>query len=263
MSIKAKLAFWYLVERCDNRGVWHPDFGLMSYQIGISISREEFLAELADKVVPLASGAFFIPSFVTFQYGELHHENRAHRPVLDFIHKNNLSEHLKGPSKDHQRGIDGPSMEDGRTIDAPAQGAKEKEKDPDKDQEKKKEKEKGPDFLEVWNAHCGGLPKVEVMTMKRLTAWAQRFRANPDLNYWIGLVERLARSDFANGENERGWRADVDFFLRPDTHIKIGEGKYDNRGRSGQGFDWDKFWKETSGGVADGTGNIRIADRAT
>jgi len=33
-------------------------------------------------------------------------------------------------------------------------------------------------------------------------------------------------SPFLLGENDRGWRADIDWFLRPDSVTRILEGKY-------------------------------------
>jgi hypothetical protein len=42
-------------------------------------------------------------------------------------------------------------------------------------------------------------------------------------------IDRIVVSDFCNGKGERGWEADIDFLLRPDTITKILEGKYDNQ----------------------------------
>ena len=30
-------------------------------------------------------------------------------------------------------------------------------------------------------------------------------------------------------QNDRGWRADIDWYIKPDTIAKVMEGKYDNR----------------------------------
>ena len=42
-------------------------------------------------------------------------------------------------------------------------------------------------------------------------------------------MRRIVLSDFCNGKNDRGWKANFDFLLRPNTHIKAMEGAYDNR----------------------------------
>lgn len=86
------------------------------------------------------------------------------------------------------------------------------------------------DFLEVYNSSCGDLPKAKALSKGRLKHLTERLKENPDLDYWRGVIERIAASDFCNGKNDRGWKADIDFLLRPDTHVKVIEGKYDNRG---------------------------------
>lgn len=45
-------------------------------------------------------------------------------------------------------------------------------------------------------------------------------------NYKEALGKVLT-SPFCNGDSDRGWRADIDFFLAPDRVMKILEGKYD------------------------------------
>ena len=46
---------------------------------------------------------------------------------------------------------------------------------------------------------------------------------------WRTALERAGPSRFLNGDNDRGWKIDLEFFLKPDTVAKILEGKYDNR----------------------------------
>lgn len=84
------------------------------------------------------------------------------------------------------------------------------------------------DLLDAWNLSRGGLAKAKGLSKKRTIACEARLREIPDLSYWIGVIERMAASRFCCGENDRGWKADFDFLLRPDTHLKVIEGKYDN-----------------------------------
>jgi hypothetical protein len=55
------------------------------------------------------------------------------------------------------------------------------------------------------------------------------FKAN-----WKDAMLRVRKSSFCCGENDRKWRADFDWFVRPDTVAKIMEGKYDNKDFSNQ-----------------------------
>jgi hypothetical protein len=83
-------------------------------------------------------------------------------------------------------------------------------------------------FIEKWNS-TDGVCQCRKLTTGRRTAFRARSK---DLDWIAHLDEALtkvSRSDFCRGENGRGWRADIDWFLRPDTLTKIIEGKYDNR----------------------------------
>jgi len=88
-----------------------------------------------------------------------------------------------------------------------------------------------PDLLEVWNGNCGSLPRCNAMNKSRSAKWGARWRERPELEYWQSVVQRLASSNFCNGDNDRGWKASVDFFLQADAHLKAMEGKYDNRSK--------------------------------
>lgn len=45
----------------------------------------------------------------------------------------------------------------------------------------------------------------------------------------LDAIERIGRSRFCRGENDRGWRADIDFLCQPKSFVSILEGKYDDR----------------------------------
>lgn len=82
------------------------------------------------------------------------------------------------------------------------------------------------EFLSAWNATMQ--QKCE-STDKRRTAFNARIRKQDWLDCWRVALAKAKDSPFCNGDNDRGWVADVDWFLRPDTVQKILEGKYDKR----------------------------------
>lgn len=82
-------------------------------------------------------------------------------------------------------------------------------------------------FFDAYNLNSGILPKANKLTRKRKSAINQRWNEKPDLDYWVTTIKRMAASEFCTGKT--GWTADLDFLLRPDSHVKINEGKYDNR----------------------------------
>ena len=84
-----------------------------------------------------------------------------------------------------------------------------------------------PDLLDLWNSNCGKLSKATAMSKKRVRSWSLRWGDFPDRGHWEAAIRRLAASPFCNGANDRGWKADLDFLLQPDTHLKALEGKYD------------------------------------
>ncbi|MDW9568083.1 DNA replication protein [Sinorhizobium meliloti] len=45
----------------------------------------------------------------------------------------------------------------------------------------------------------------------------------------LDAIDRIGRSRFCRGENDRGWRADLDFLCQPKSFVSILEGKYDDR----------------------------------
>jgi hypothetical protein len=92
-----------------------------------------------------------------------------------------------------------------------------------------------PPLKELWNTYCGALPKITTVTDKRQKAWIARWGSKPDFGYWVGVVQKIANNPFCCGENDRDWRATVDFLLRPDTHVRVSEGLYDRNGAAKHG----------------------------
>jgi len=84
------------------------------------------------------------------------------------------------------------------------------------------------DILEGWNdlASKCGLPRAEKMTGGRLRQAKQRLREYPDPAAWKRALRHIADTPFLRGENERCWRADIDFFLQAKSFTKLTEGSY-------------------------------------
>ena len=82
-------------------------------------------------------------------------------------------------------------------------------------------------LVKIWNEHRGTLPECKGLGKERKRHSDARWKENPEENYWVDIVKRIAASPFCRGEGSRGWRADFDFFVRASTHLKVLEGKYD------------------------------------
>lgn len=85
-------------------------------------------------------------------------------------------------------------------------------------------------IVRAWKEHRGTLPDVRGCSVGRLKHINARWAENPSEDFWKGVVVRVSQSAFCTGKNDRGWKADFDFLIKPDTAHKILEGKYDDRG---------------------------------
>ena len=81
-------------------------------------------------------------------------------------------------------------------------------------------------ILDSWNelAAFHGLPKASKLTDKRRRQIKARLK-DKDWD-WRTALARIPQCPFLMGENGRGWRADFDWFIKPDSVMKIMEGKY-------------------------------------
>lgn len=80
--------------------------------------------------------------------------------------------------------------------------------------------------MSLWNSFSE-LPRLQQITNRRMKTLHERladefFRAN-----WRVGIERMAKSPFCTGHGPRGWKANLDWFLRSETLTKLLEGQYD------------------------------------
>lgn len=95
--------FWhYLNARCDNVGVWEPNWKLAFFSLGLEGNYEEFSHALmkavnksCQRIIVLENGYWFLSEFVRFQYCNgkpLSSRSPAHISYLNLIEKRNLWE---------------------------------------------------------------------------------------------------------------------------------------------------------------------------
>jgi len=88
-------------------------------------------------------------------------------------------------------------------------------------------------IFKAWNeaATAQGWCMARVLSKKRRTALNARLR---DTEWdWRAALDEAAGSAFLKGENDNGWTATIDWFLRPETVMKIREGQYSGKVRDG------------------------------
>src|SRR5574343_458826 len=126
---KYKLLWYYILDNCDNAGIWEYDLELAEFFTGFQYDLPDTEKLFADRIVKVNHNKWFIPKFIEFQYGELQEDCRPHQTVIKCLKKYNL---FKGYSK----GI--------YTL---------KDKDKDKEKEKEQEQPKKSDWeilFEKW-----------------------------------------------------------------------------------------------------------------
>lgn len=86
------------------------------------------------------------------------------------------------------------------------------------------------DIQTLWNSiaeECG-IPQARELTPPRKQAIRSRWSDSSWRASYAEAMSRIRGSPFLRGNNNRGWRADFDWFLKPGSVTKIIEGKYDN-----------------------------------
>ena len=116
------------------------------------------------------------------------------------------------------------------------------EASPEKSREEKNRRRKKPavaaltpevmnQFVEAWNAT--GLVQCRSLTEKRRAALRARLTDDDWRTSWREALDLAAESSFCRGE--KGWRANVDWFLKSDTVTQLCEGKFtDSTSRKGE-----------------------------
>ncbi len=90
------------------------------------------------------------------------------------------------------------------------------------------------EVMTAWNevAERSGLPRALNMTDARTRALRSRVAEDParqSIGWWQSYFEQVAAMPHLRGENDRGWRAGLDFALHPQKLLKIIEGSYESQ----------------------------------
>jgi len=90
---------------------------------------------------------------------------------------------------------------------------------------------------EIWQQERGPMPSIKLPMAKAreqaiLARIRERFRTPAD---WRDHVRHMAATPFLAGDNDRGWKADIDFAVSASKCSRIVEGHYDNLRRNGTG----------------------------
>lgn len=186
--------FWiYLYHSCNHAGIWEVDFRLAEFILGVTIDDEQAGRIFSSKVVSIDNGnKWFIPGFISFQYGELNPDNRAHNSVIKILKKYCLFEEKEGAYKPLVSPLEGAmDMDTYKVKDL------EKEKSPEISKNPVPEKLPPNRFEDFWNAYPN---KVHRPDAER--AWVDRLKADPDLDIDQLLLKVARYRVWVAGKND-------------------------------------------------------------
>ena len=86
-------------------------------------------------------------------------------------------------------------------------------------------KEDDEDVFQFWNSFPQ-LPKVMRISKERKAKMRTRLKDAFFRDNWRQGIEIIPTRPFLIGQNDRGWKADIEWFMQPDSLTKIIEGKY-------------------------------------
>ena len=182
----------------------------------LDLDMEETLRPLADSgrlVLYRVEGQTygFLPKFSEHQVINRPKKSRLPAPPQRPINDGSVTDHGS---------ITDPSLQEGK--------GKEQGRDHSSSRDDVTATDFGPDDLaNAWNEiappEC---PRVTRLTDKRRAKARQRLRENPEAEFWREAIESMHERPFLRGGGPRGWRADFDWFLQPDSAVRVLEGAF-------------------------------------
>lgn len=80
------------------------------------------------------------------------------------------------------------------------------------------------EIISYWGSK-ESLPEIRAFGKERIRTLKARLKDKFFVSNWRAAVDRLSQSSFHTGDNDRGWSADIDWFLKPANFTKIMEWK--------------------------------------
>lgn len=101
-------ALWlYIVDSCDNAGVWMVDMELAEFSVGEELDISKALELYGDRIEVMADGKrWHVVDFVAFHYGTLSSSSKLHMHVIALQQKHGIGEENQRVSNGYPKGID-------------------------------------------------------------------------------------------------------------------------------------------------------------
>lgn len=109
LNNSAKLAWIYLLDKCDHYGIYKPNLPLLNFQLKVKYTKKDLLDTFKKRIVPISSGKWFIPKYIKFQYGDIaSSDGRLIKSVYSYLKENKLIRHLNTLSTECQQSVNTP-----------------------------------------------------------------------------------------------------------------------------------------------------------
>jgi hypothetical protein len=95
------------------------------------------------------------------------------------------------------------------------------------EEQKEVEGEDPQSVVNAWNA-VPGVSHCRQLSASRRKALTKRLSDQWWRDNWRAAIARIPSARFLIGENKQGWKANFDWFLRPDSVLRILENAYDS-----------------------------------
>lgn len=191
LPAKWKLFWVYLLDNCDNAGVWTPNMRLAAVQIGENFEAAEALRVFAERIEVLPNGKWHVTKFVEFQFGELSDSCKPHKSIKNLMEKHGLA----GSSKGYPYPLD--TLQE---KEKEKEQEQEQDKDQDKDAPKRKKTSKTDEpELNVTSTTASLLNGIEAKIQSLKPEWriALTYAEQTCLRDNLRSVESITEEDWA------------------------------------------------------------------
>lgn len=90
LSKTYKLLWIYILDKCDHAGIVKLNNKMMSFCLDTKINWLDVMKVFNGKIIHIENDKYFIPNFISFQYGDLIGDNRIHKSVIKILIKYKL-----------------------------------------------------------------------------------------------------------------------------------------------------------------------------
>jgi hypothetical protein len=147
LSNDYKVIWFYLLDTCDNAGIWKQNIKKLNYLCSTNITADELLKVFGNRIIKIADEKWFIKKFCIVQYGHdfMNSKNKAVVSAIEKLKINGIIDNrypIDTLSIDNRYPIDTLSIPYRYTIDTPKEQEQEQEQEQDKVKDKIKDKVK-------------------------------------------------------------------------------------------------------------------------